>query len=513
MEDEDKIARLEELYLQFKNKERLQVLDDGTEPYKMVNNDCKQSQALWAKDLYDRYVTTTGETKIHPRGLHYFIVMLDEEIRRVICRKTKPTIDKETGELKPMWEVYTNTSECYTHLTECIKYARYLNLIPYECILDEKNSVETIINCRGHETEFSEYVSLAKPSIIEELEPRLPTVLTYYKTFDEYLDGVSNQYARELVKGDIFDLEGLQFDENLVKPFTIEVWSENALPRYIMALFANKVDTVVIGKGNLSLTVAYDYVQRLNERNQNGIVLYMSDFDVAGTSMAADMAHKIHFLKDIGVLKQKAYVHSLLLTPEQMLREEFSWIKEKMYPKFEKKDKKKSYETRISKWREKYGKGFVELQALEVRPDFYKRIIEEELNKWITEYTEISEVIEAHNESLMIELIFIVREELNKHLDELKEYYDNYTKLAADIKAKLPDSDAIKKQYQEARDLKELKFDIIHSDILRRIREEIVLPEVIPPKMDKEAPHECMFDTERDGLKQDKILRNIKMKE
>lgn len=166
-------------------------------------------RAKWAAGMYEKYVKVTGETKVHSRGLHYFMDMrLKEEI--------KPPTQKCT------WDHYGGTRTCWNYLSDSLVWAKRLGLIPWDAIIDEKNDVTRTTIYRSHSTGYR----VGRPSspihlpLKQQLEVRMPSL--WERKFDSFTDYVENQ-ADRIASG---ALKEVRLDEDRLQPFHVEVWAE-----------------------------------------------------------------------------------------------------------------------------------------------------------------------------------------------------------------------------------------------------------------------------------------------
>jgi hypothetical protein len=74
---------------------------------------------------------------------------------------------------------------------------------------------------------------------------------------EDFADYLADQLIDELI-------EQIEFDTTSQSPFHLEIWCEKGLPDYIHALARDLgVNVIVEGEGDLSLTIASEFVQRV----------------------------------------------------------------------------------------------------------------------------------------------------------------------------------------------------------------------------------------------------------
>lgn len=483
----------------FKRKLRELLILEGIDPF-YIGRQNDIIQAEWARDLWQEYVDTTGLDSVHTRGLHYFIVMLDRTVPpaqlinpRDVCR----------------WSSYENTTNCYQYLSKCLTYARYLGLIPFNGILDEKNDVTTIYEYFDHNSDFDSESSIKE--LIDfpkgyDFDFILPSVYRQYDNVDDYIDGVSEDYAHQLVNGTGLGA-GIYFQHDLVKPFYIEIWSEKTLPSFIHDIFKQyKVNRVVEG-GELSLSVMDNFIKEVNKRKQDGVALYFSDFDPKGSEMAVNMARKIQWEQHTGLLDGdiNVYINPVALSSKQIIGSKLPLMPIKI-------SDKKAYATLQKKFQDVNNVvGFAELQVLEARPDLYRQIVREAIKPWVCNEAEIYREEQRVKEDLKEQITALVKDELENHRDEIQTKYKELDRLADEMESLLPEEDSIREAYDEAKEkLPEIEQHSVR-EILDEIQDIIDLPDFEDPKIKRDPPVECLFDSRRDEQLQFNILYDSKI--
>jgi len=513
------MVKLEEIPTQFHRtiKEKTLALKDETEKRKIrLGKTLKEVKIMdrdpfymgskndlikaeWAYNLWKEYIDTTRLDNVHIRGLHYFIVM-----------KSQPTPPPSIPNTTFDWNQYENTVPCYVYLVSCVKIARYLGIIPFEGIIDEKNDVTTITWYEPHKTSYKIDAGMRLPVDIPRLDVDLPEVRIIDSDFDKYLKNCAYRYSRDLVYSDFVE-KGVEFTKDLVKPFYIEIWSEKTLPSFIHDVFRNLNVNKVVEGGALSITVMYDFVQELNTRGQDGVAFYFSDYDPKGADMAVDMAWKIQWAKCVEVLDNnlRAFVQPIALSEKQIISNDIPLAPIKIKGT----QKSKQYDTLKKKFQKQQSvSGYAELQALEARPDLYRDIVKNAIEPWLASPEDINDRINKKFEELIEEIKGQAFEELEKNRDELKKHFDNVVKLTNDIKNALPDYDKIKNQFNEARKLLwDCDADSNMRSKLHSIEDDIDLPEPVPPKIKRNPPVECLYDSWRDFDEQFNILYQKKV--
>jgi len=440
------------------------ILDRKTDPFQR-GTDNDKILAKWASKWANKYFEDTGESSVHNRGLHYFMVMHVKDTGGRIESPSDFTA----------WDYYENTDACVSFLNVALCYARYLGYIPFDCIDDDKNISTRITEYRNAPVEVGS---------------------------DEYLDSIIDSYV---------DSVFIEFDEKLTKPFHIESWSEKTLPSFIHDVFrANGVDRTVEG-GELSLRVMHDFIEILNRNNQDGVALFFSDFDTAGIEMPVNMAVKLMWADAVKKLKPglRAYIEHVAVTPEQIKKYDLPLMPIK------KQEKSKGYRKRTSKFKRQYGvDGGAELQVLSGRPELFKEIVQDVLSHWNGYQDEVDNVIKKMKDDVRLEVRALVEDEMDQYKDEMEVKYNNINDLLSDIESAMPTAKEIATmnlKFEKATTIiNESEAESDMSDLLYRIKSRIVFPSADIPHVKKEPVGNYIYDSRRDIADQGEILRKIK---
>lgn len=137
--------------------------------------------------------------------------------------------------------------------------------------------------------------------------------------------------------------------------YHIEIWCEKSTMADILGGLARQYSAVYQdGMGELSITVALDAIRRFERSGKPVRIFYVSDFDPAGAGMPVSMSRKIeYFLHKLG-LGLDVKLFPIVLTYAQV----------KYYNRILPTPIKES-ERRKDRFEARYGKGAVELDALE----------------------------------------------------------------------------------------------------------------------------------------------------
>ncbi|WP_276257214.1 hypothetical protein [Halomontanus rarus] len=342
------------------------------------------AKAEWFADLWEKAVAGREDQRIHVRGVHYFIVMsTDEEttlnVEQLPVDYDPDELERLDGPIEPptscSWSEYANTDKCYDYLEGAATLARILGYIPLDGIHDNKHDQLVVTHYGEHRTE-ADTSELPTPTGV-----RLPSIPRTgergHRQFDE-----PDEFADYLADALVGDLaEQIQFDTTSQRPFHLEVWCEKGLPDYIHSTARDLgVNVIVEGEGDLSLTIASEFVRRVEEAGKPAIILYLSDFDPKGDHMSSAMAGKVAWLEARGDLTQRVCIEQVAVTQEQV---ETYGLPRKPISESEKTGTGgKAYDTLKDDWEQRKGTGACELNTLEQIPELYKQILRDAVSPY-----------------------------------------------------------------------------------------------------------------------------------
>ncbi len=139
-------------------------------------------------------------------------------------------------------------------------------------------------------------------------------------------------------------------------------------------------NAVVEGEGDLSLTVANELAQRIDDAGKPAVILYLADFDVKGYDMPANMAGKLAWLHQRSDHEQRVVIERLAVTTDQI--ENLDLPRKPIEESSATGTGGVAYNRRISEWEQEHGAGATELNALEQHPDEFRRIVRDALERY-----------------------------------------------------------------------------------------------------------------------------------
>lgn len=390
-----------------------------------IGTDTDHKKAAWFAELWEHAVADRDDKAIHVRGVHYATVMRDEVIEPHPGNRCK-------------WDAYQNTTNCYAYLCDASVSARVLGHVPLDGIVDEKNDQHRLVTYTPHSRTPATGVIGPTTGIHTPLVPSVDDHATVeYNSYGEFVDWIATAGAKRLWR------HGVELDTDRQQPYHIELWSEKTLPQAVKQTAERAGAAVIVeGEGELSYTVAKDFADRVNDAGKPGVVLYLSDFDPAGSSMARSMAAKINWLDTIDRLDHRVVIDKLAITADQV--EKHGWPR-KMVDDSEVPDQ---YATRLDEWTSNHGEGIVELNVLETDLAVFRQLVRDGItdlrdstvHKDTTEAKEewLEEAADAIRETFDsasvggLEAVLEWRGELNSKLSDAEDTLDELNTLAED---------------------------------------------------------------------------------
>jgi hypothetical protein len=326
--------------------------------------DADHTKAQWFANLWEDAVEERESDRIHVRGVHYHVYMSDDDVA--------PPTDCS-------WDVYENLQKCYDYLEEAAVLARILGYIPLDGIIDKRADTRTITTYGRHSVR-PDPEGLPSPTGVT--TPRIPDPEASAEVVFDIDEKEFSEWAAERVAERARD--ELSFDQARQSPYHIELWSEKTLPDYIRGrdglAAKHGCNVVVEGEGDLSLTVAHELTQRIEDAGKPAVILYLADWDPKGMAMPSNMSGKIAWLNQRGDLNHRVVVERLAVTPEQI--EELDLPRKPIEESDAQGTGGVAYNRRITEWEEAHGAGATELNALEQYPDEFRRIVREALEQY-----------------------------------------------------------------------------------------------------------------------------------
>lgn len=378
-----------------------------------------REKAKWARKYWKEMGSPSG---VHPRRIHYYIVSLDNPTRY---------------DGAP----YKNIKKDWNHLTECLKAARYLGEIPFGAITDARNPEVRLYHSPGSDKKYNSWPVYPEDDL-EIGKPHLG-----YTTLENLIDLKVSSLVNEQLKNTEYSSTGRQ-------PYLCEIWVEKTTMTDVLEPVAAKYSAnLQEAKGESSIRMAFNLVNRLRTLKDKGFkkpvrVFYISDFDPHGLNMPKSMArHLEFFIRKILDFDVDLKVKALALTESQ--------CKKYKLPRTPISD-----ERMIGDWKDKFGEGRTELDALEVQqPGLLKRIVEEALKEYYD--PEMDKKVRQAEQEMREEIEEEIRGEFEEKEEELKEAREDLAQALKGIKKEVENWEGKNRELIEKyRDLFEVNPDL-----------------------------------------------------
>jgi hypothetical protein len=342
----------------------LTVLSAQIDPYRL-DTPAGHRDGQWVAEQLDRLVER-GK-KIHWRGLHYTLV-------------------STTGLTKPNGQPYLNTEDDWIWLEERAgKAARWLGYIPFERIIDQRNS----------------------PPIIHRKPKRIAEALISVGV-DVDIPDVDDLEPRPIARG---------FDAR--QAFCFAMFGEKASLEEVLDPMADaKQADLYLPTGEISDALLYQIAKDANADGRPLVMFTLADCDPAGHQMSVSIARKLQAFRDLQFRKFRFEVVPIALTVTQ--------VAELGLPSTPLKETEK----RADRWREAFGVEQTEIDALAtLRPNVLREIVEQAFDPYVDRTLEdrvdtardewLDQAQAAIDQQVDAELLAQVREQAAERLSEL----------------------------------------------------------------------------------------------
>jgi hypothetical protein len=279
----------------------LSVLCRTKDPYRISNG----ANGQWFAEQLRRF---SPDRRIHLRGLHYRIVGAGDVMRP----NGQPYINDETN-----WNWLVD---------DAAKAARWLKLVPFEAIVDERNAAPVI------------YVPSTEPEISWSLE--VPGV-----DYEPYLPETP----------DLWDvLPKFTRDRAAVRqPYRLVLFGEKtSLAEELEPIAQEYGAEMILATGEVSDTLVAELSGRIVRDGRRAVVFYFSDFDPSGRQMPVSVARKFQALAHLYHADLAADLYHVALNQDQVT--EYNLPSTPL----------KATERRADNWRTSMGREQTEIDAL-----------------------------------------------------------------------------------------------------------------------------------------------------
>ncbi|WP_135306349.1 hypothetical protein [Haloarcula amylovorans] len=451
------------------------------------------AKAEWFAQLWKQAVAGREADRIHIRGVHYYIVMSTTEESRLNLDQLPVEfdageLDRLQGPVEPptncSWDVYQNTDQCYDYLESAGTLARILGYIPLGGIYDNKHG-QRVITQYGEHRETADVGDISIPSGVT-----LPTLPNSGDRGELAFDGpddvaeyIADNVARSLA-------EQIEFDTASQQPFHVELWCEKGLPDYVHTLAGDlQVNVVVEGEGDLSLTIAHEFVERVNAAGKPAVICYLSDFDPKGDNMSSAMAGKVAWLDERGDLEHRVCIEQVAVTQDQV--EQFGLPRKPISESDQTGTGGKAYDTLVDEWEQRKGTGACELNTLEQIPDLYKHIVREGIAPYRAGdlHEQNAHALNGWVDDVRTTLVDSLTEAgVQEDVDELEDWLAEWNNYLSDLDPVFDRLHDMQKRGEYAEWVDQLETTV----------DETEWPTVTVPEGEQLFPDDPLYDSERD---------------
>jgi hypothetical protein len=359
------------------------ALSDDNDPFLADRPGRRKNGAQWFAELWNRLDVPDG---VHLRRLHYLLV-------------------STAGIRLPDGAPYENTHKCWKDLGRASQDARYLDLVPAGAFVDRRAAEPVVYTPSDVASDASVLIQSSRPALAEASDCAL---IQYGAPNYEFPD-LPSAYLCE---------------PKVADPYSIEVWVEkSSMNDILLPIAQNRAVTLVTGVGELSVTHCHALVRRAREHGGRTRILYISDFDPAGTGMPISVARKVEFfLRHGGLRHLDIWLDPLVLTAEQ--------VTEYRLPRIPIKDSDK----RRAQFEARHGEGAVELDALEaLHPGALREIVEAAIDRFRKPVTDLRRRIASKARKVRDEIKNAEAGVIDRHTEAIEELREAWEETESEI--------------------------------------------------------------------------------
>jgi hypothetical protein len=249
----------------------------------------------------------------------------------------------------PSGRLYENTERDWAHLCSASLAARYLDLVPFDGLIDRRND-EPMFFAANTELDPNEEREVSSSVLFDEVEIGVPD----FPTLPEiHIFGLDGDAARQ--------------------DYVVEVWIEKSTQNdWLVPLCQRRGVNLVVGIGEQSEIRSRELALRSAKYAVPARVIYISDFDPGGRSMPKAVARKVEFTIQKFGLDADLQLIPLALTPDQCRAYNLP------------RTPIKETERRKDKFEQTFGVGATELDALEaLHPGELAKLLDAEIDNFL----------------------------------------------------------------------------------------------------------------------------------
>lgn len=404
------------------------TLNPDTDPFNIAGAPPRYtSWGRWFADLFHRFYGTDPTSLVHLRRVHYRLVSNETPLAMVgsvdqnyavspiwVVPKRKTRKGERPGDERP--NVYVNTLDCWTRLCKAAKWARWLELIDGDRIIDN----------RSPEPRFSDWNTHLNPPEIA------PAWAINHHSFDSSEFELDSLWLPDAPSRPSLSISGIRPHAKRYSHY-IEVWVEKSTMNDILVPICDWHGvTLQTGVGEMSITRVRKMIERITQLNRPARIFYLSDFDPGGISMPLSVARKTEYAircdhPDIDVQ----------LVPIALSRQQVIQFKLPTIPI-------KESETRAGKFRERQEiDGAVELDALEaLHPGTLGDMVRKAIKPYRDADSRWSDALDAMENNLRRKAVSVNEENEKLFGEIITELQDEFQTLCEQAEAEYDDLDS-----------------------------------------------------------------------
>ena len=338
------------------------ILNPDTDPFNIASAPERyRAWGRWFCELFHEFYGLDLRNPAHLRRIHYRLVSNEKPIPMVgsvdqnfqvspvwlVPKQSKKKPGEQAGDQRENF--YLNTNDCWQRLCRAAKWARQLDMIDSDRIVDARSPDAVLNDWEQHQN--------ASP-----VEP-VWAIADHSLDLDDF--ELDDPLLPDEPASPTLTIQGLRLWEQRYSHY-IEVWVEKSTMNDILQpICAEKGVTFQTGVGEMSITRVREMMKRIVELDRPARIFYLSDFDPGGISMPMSVARKIEYAIRSDNPGLNLQLIPLVLSRDQVIQYRLPTIPIK------------ETEVRADKFRERQQvDGAVELDALEaLHPGELARIV------------------------------------------------------------------------------------------------------------------------------------------
>lgn len=404
------------------------TLNPDTDPFNIAGAPLRfVSWGRWFADLFHRFYGTDSAALVHLRRIHYRLVSNETPLAMVgsvdqryaispiwVVPNRKTRKGERPGDERP--NVYVNTLDCWARLCKAAKWARWLELIDGDRIIDN----------RSPEPVFFDWDAQLNPPQIA------PAWAINHHSFEPSEFEVDSLWLPDAPSRPTLSISGIRPHARRYSHY-IEVWVEKSTMNDILVPICERYGvTLQTGVGEMSMTRVRKMIERITQLGRPARIFYLSDFDPGGLSMPLSVARKTEY-----AIRCDHPEMDVQLVPIALSREQVAQFNLPTIPI-------KESESRAGKFLERQDvDGAVELDALEaLHPGALSEMVHEAIRPYRDADSRWSDALDALENDLRRRAVSVNEQNEERFGEVISELQDEFQVLCEETEAEYDDLDA-----------------------------------------------------------------------